>query len=53
MTARSQQEIDDQINTACERPGLSLWPGMTYEQGVDAALRWVTGESDDRPMEDE
>lgn len=30
----------------------SRWPGMTYEQGVDNALRWAAGESDDDPMED-
>ena len=24
---------------------------VTHEQGVEAALRWVTGETDDRPDE--
>jgi len=49
--ARSQEEIDEQINAAVESH--NRWPGMTYEDGVDAALRWVTGESASKPMEDE
>ena len=51
---RPQSEIDDQLNKAAE--GLdtgSKWPGMSYEQGVDAALRWVAGYSDEAPMDDE
>ena len=28
------------------------WPGMTYEQGVAEALRWVVGLSDQRPLDD-
>jgi hypothetical protein len=27
--------------------------GMTYEQGVEAALRWVLGEDDSEPIENE
>ena len=50
---RSEEDIDEQINLAAERVGQgSRWPGMSYEQGVDSALRWVTGEIDDAPMED-
>lgn len=26
------------------------WPGTTYEQGVHEALRWVLGQSQDRPV---
>lgn len=51
---RSQEEIDEQMNKASE--GIdqgSRWPGMSYEQGVDAALRWVTGDDDSAPMDDE
>jgi hypothetical protein len=25
--------------------------GMTYEDGVDAAIRWMLGEDDENPME--
>jgi hypothetical protein len=31
--------------------GRSGVPGMTYEEGVEAALRWALGDSDDDPME--
>lgn len=51
---RPQSEIDVQIDLASEAVDQnSKWPGMSYEQGVDAALRWVCGLSDDLPMEDE
>lgn len=51
---RTDEQIDEQINAASEQneEGTTRWPGMTYEQGVDNALRWVTGQSDDVPMED-
>jgi hypothetical protein len=52
---RSQEEIDSQLNMTTEAvdAGSTNWPGMSYEQGVENALRWVTGESDDPPMEDD
>ncbi len=49
---KSQPEIDEQVNKAYE--GLengSKWPGMSYEQGVQAALDWVTGQIDEAPMD--
>ena len=49
--ARTDEEIDDTLNDAVETQG--RWPGMTYEQGVEAALRWVTGEEDLNPLEEE
>jgi hypothetical protein len=54
-TTPTRDQIDDQLNKAAEaeETGQSSWPGMTYEQGVDAAIRWMTGESDDLPMEDD
>lgn len=51
---RTDAEIDDQMNLALEsQDNGTRWPGMSYEDGVDAALRWVTGQSEDKPMEDE
>lgn len=49
---RPENEIDEAINQAVEQEdeGGSKWPGMTYEQGVSAALRWATGQSDEHPM---
>lgn len=32
--------------------GGTNWPGMSYEEGVSAALAWVLGDRDERPMED-
>lgn len=48
-------EIEEQLTKAIEQnhKGASRWPGMSYEQGVENALRWATGETDDKPMEDE
>lgn len=49
---RPQVEIDAQLNKAAE--GIdqgSRWPGMSFEQGVEMALRWVTGETDEAPLE--
>lgn len=51
---RKPREIDDTLNAATEAEmlGKTNWPGMTYEQGVVAAIRWLLGLSDDNPMED-
>jgi hypothetical protein len=53
--ARTDSEIDDQLNRAIEAvdSGKTNWPGMSYEQGVDTTIRWITGQSDDVPMEDD
>ena len=51
---RSQKEIQDMIARtlpSIEKGGSDV-PGMTYEEGVDNALRWVTGDTDDDPIEE-
>ena len=50
---RTTKEIDDVRNKTIEAvdAGTSKWPGMTYEQGVEAALAWVVGDGQD-PMEE-
>ena len=49
----SDEEIQEQIDAASDHDR-SLWRGMTYEDGVMAALRWVLGDEDQPPMaEDE
>lgn len=53
---RTEAKIDDVLNAVSEKEdsGRSIYPGMTYEQGVNAALRWATGETEDHPYpEDE
>ena len=49
---RPQAEIDEQMDQATEARG-SRWPGMSYEEGVEAALSWVCGLTDDLPMSDD
>ena len=50
---RTQDEVDGQLNLAAEGvDNGSRWPGMSYEQGVEAALRWMTGQTEDKPMEE-
>lgn len=50
----TQEEIDHVLNQASEAEdsGKSRWPGMTYEQGVHAAIMWILGNSEDNPMGD-
>jgi hypothetical protein len=51
---KTEQEIEQYLNESLPEGagGPSKWPGMSYEQGVDAALRWVLGYTDEKPMED-
>lgn len=52
---RSQQEIYGQIDAASDavfgESGGNF--GMTYEEGVYYALRWVIGEEESAPMSEE
>ena len=53
-TVRTPEEVNSVIDAAAvmiER-GRSKFPGMTYEEGVRAALDWLLGSIDDHPMED-
>ncbi len=50
---RTDKEIEEVMGRAVDQlENGTKWPGMSYEEGVDAALRWVMGISDDDPMED-
>ena len=46
---KTRNEIDEVIGNCLDQmeQGSSKYPGMSYEEGVEAALRWVTGDSDD------
>ena len=48
---RSEDEINDQYAKAVDEAG--KWPGMSYTDGVQAALLWVLGERDEGPMDDD
>lgn len=54
-SCRSQEEIDDLMNRLQESidEGRSRYPGMTYEQGIEAAIRWLEEEHMENPMEDD
>lgn len=53
MTKRTESEIREQIHKALDNmdEGSSIFPGLTYEDGVQASLDWVLGEQDEEPME--
>lgn len=52
MSFPSEDEINDQVNKSLEAEECgSRWPGMTYEQGVRAALDWVLGDEETGPMD--
>lgn len=53
MNKPSEEAMDEVLNQCVEseEEGASKWPGMTYEQGVKAALEWVQGYGAN-PMED-
>ena len=50
---RSDKEINDLIEKCYEQSkrGTTKYRGMTYEDGVRAALDWVTGQDDANPMD--
>lgn len=51
-TQRELENVIDNLDPDVIASGSgSQWPGMTYEQGVDAALRWALGGSD-HPMDE-
>lgn len=54
MAGPSLDEMREQENRASDQvmEGGSKYPAMTYEEGVVAALLWVLGEGDEKPMED-
>jgi hypothetical protein len=49
---RTKKEIDEVLDkvSAANSNG-SEYPGMTYEQGIEAMWMWLTGETDDNPFE--
>lgn len=51
---RSEQEIWDLLNqcTEAEETGTSNYPGMTYEQGIKAAIEWIIGNVKVHPIND-
>jgi hypothetical protein len=50
----NENKIDDVLNGCVEADerGVSKFPGMTYEQGVQNAILWITGAQSAHPLED-
>lgn len=50
---RGEHEIREEMHDASDwvMEGRTDVPGMSYEEGVEAALRWVLGDTDDEPIE--
>lgn len=52
MLIRTKDEINETLAQCMEAfDAGSRRPGATYEQGVEAAIRWMIGEGDN-PMEE-
>lgn len=50
---KSKSEIENLIADANEQMDEgSKYPGMTYEQGIEAACMWILGQQKDHPMKD-
>lgn len=53
---KTQEEIDDLVNQCAEseETGRNKYPGMSYEQGIKAAIDWLldTGMDGDHPLND-
>lgn len=49
---RTEQEIWDLLNQCAEaeETGSSIYPGMSYEQGIKAAIEWITGDTNNHPI---
>lgn len=49
---RTEQEIWDLLNQCAdaEVTGVSSYPGMSYEQGVKAAIEWIIGDTNEHPI---
>lgn len=53
MPLRTPQEIENEMYRANKyvNAGSSQFSGMSYEEGIEAALRWALGEEDTKPIE--
>ena len=50
MSEPTKEQIQEQCDLAMENQ--TKFPGMSYSEGVQAALDWVLGNTDTPPMED-
>jgi hypothetical protein len=53
MIVKSKAEIEDLLSRAVElAEDGSKFPGMSYEEGIIAALRWLTESDEPDPLEE-
>ena len=52
VIARTAKQIDE-VLAKIDETEASAYPGMSYEQGISEALRWVLGEQDEAPLADD
>jgi len=51
--ARTDDELEAELNDGLPNGvEATRWPAMTYEEGVDATLRWALGWTDEKPITD-
>lgn len=52
MAKPTSNEVDEVLNQCIEQTinGGSKFPAMTFEEGVEAAIRWMQGDGDN-PLE--
>ena len=50
----TEEEIENVISRVSSviDEGGSIFPGMSYEEGVKMALEWATGQTDEHPLDD-
>lgn len=54
LLVRDQEEVWDMLNRCAEAfdSGQSAFPGMSYEEGVAAAIRWLTERDEPGPLDE-
>lgn len=53
MATPNENEINEVLNWCMDADEHgSNFPGMSYEQGAQAAIQWMSGDTDTRPDED-
>lgn len=50
---RTDAEVDELLNALADASdeGHELFPGKTYEEGVEAGIQWLLGDRDDHPYD--
>ena len=50
---RTEQEIDQVLNKAADGQNFgTIYPGMSYEEGILAFSQWLFGETNDNPFDE-